>query len=91
MELCLRFDPSVGFKRLLTCRQIDEDGVVYADAFDQIGSAPQGMEEVPTLSSHLTSSQLLLTSKVRPKEGSVTKPQVQRQLQSPSARPQRLH
>lgn len=37
MELCLRHEPSVEFKKLLARPQIDEDGRLYANAYDNIG------------------------------------------------------
>lgn len=42
MDIPLRFDPSVEFKRLLARPQIDEEGIVYADAFDRVGTARTG-------------------------------------------------
>lgn len=76
MALSLRFDPSIEFHRLLARPQIDEDGVVYANAFDQNGTAFRGQIRACVDASVLKSSLRLDVADTRVRErGSAPSPE----------------
>lgn len=58
MALRLRFSPSIELRRLQARPHIDENGVVYANAYDQIGIAGTGQDEEQSVNAFPTHTSL---------------------------------